>query len=94
MTDQRLFVPPPAELRERWIADSKTKPTLDAAHSYLIYKAAEWGFRTAMEPDPTSLKSKALKALDKIQGLEVVSVWLGKDSFNVIRQALEKLPNY
>lgn len=94
MTNSRAFVSPPAELIERWVEESKSKPTIQAAYNYMAFKAAEWGFNSAIQPDPSSLKYRALKALDKIQALEVVSIWLGKDSFVTIRQALEKLPNH
>lgn len=92
MTD-RLFNPPPEELMQRWTLESEKKPTKQAAFNYIAYKAAEWGFNDAMSPDPNSLKSKALRALSKVEDLEVVSVWIGKDALKTIRNAVESLPN-
>lgn len=93
MSSAKKFNPPPKELIERWVIDSKTKPTIESAFNYIAYKSSEWGFNNAMEPDPDSIKSKALRSLDRIQSIDVVSVWIGKDALNVIREALHKLPN-
>jgi hypothetical protein len=93
LTIEKNFVPPPVELIERWIFESNTKPSMQSAFNYVAHKAAEWGFNVAMEPDPSSLKQQALKGLERIQRIDVVSVWIGRDVFDVIRSALNKLPN-
>lgn len=93
MTNKREFTPPPQELLERWIEQSKTKPTAYAAYSYIAYKASEWAHNTALHPDPNSLKQQALRGLERIQRIDVVSVWIGKDVFDVIKQALDKVPD-
>lgn len=93
MSDQREFTPPPKELIERWIDSSKSKPTAESAFNYVAYKAAEWGFGAALEPDPSSLKQRAIKGLQRIEQIDVVSVWVGKDVFDVIRTALKRLPD-
>lgn len=84
---------PPQELLERWIEESKRKPTLQSAYGHIANKASEWGFVVAMEPDPNSLKQRALRGLDRIQSIDVVSVWVGKDVFDLIRTALGRLPD-
>jgi hypothetical protein len=78
---------------ERWGEEAKAKPTMQSGFNYLGYKAAEWGFNYAMEPDPTSLKAKALRGLDRIQKIDVVPVWIGKDVFDTIREALNRIPD-
>ena len=92
MTSEKQFLPPPQELIERWVEDSKRKPTLISAYNYIAYKSAEWGFNAAKEPDPASLKARALRGLDRIQSIDVVSVWVGKDVFETIKEALSRLP--
>lgn len=93
LTKEREFVPPPEELLERWIEDSKSKPTLQSAYNYIAYKASEWGFNAALQPDPSSLKQRALRGLERIQGIDVVSVWVGRDVFDTIREALGRIPD-
>ena len=93
MTNEKEFISPPAELMERWVEESKTKPTMQSALRYVAYKAAQWGFDAAREPDPSSLRQRALRGLERIQSIDVVSVWVGKDVFDVIRTALSKVPD-
>lgn len=93
MTNEKEFIPPPVELMERWAEESKSKPTMQSAFGYVAYKAAQWGFNAAREPDPSSLKQRALRGLERIQSIDVVSVWVGKDAFDVIRTALGKVPD-
>lgn len=93
MTTKREFCPPPQELIDRWTDESKLKPTLQSACNYIAYKASEWGYNAAMNPDPNSLKQQALRGLERIQRIDVVSVWIGKDVFDVIRQALDRVPD-
>lgn len=93
MSDPKTFTPPPVELIERWSLESEDKPTKQAAFNYIAYKASEWGFNAANEPDPSSLKQRALRGLEKVQSIDVVSVWVGKDVFDVIRAALNKVPD-
>jgi hypothetical protein len=93
LATEKQFTPPPQELIERWVDDSKSKPTLVSAHNYIAYKSAEWGFNSAKGLDPASLKARALRGLDRIQGIDVVSVWVGKDVFDTIKEALYKLPD-
>ena len=93
MTIKREFCPPPAELMERWAEESKSKPTMQSAFNYVAYKAAQWAFDAAREPDPSSLKQRALRGLERVQSIDVVSVWVGKDVFDVIRTALDKVPD-
>lgn len=93
MSSTREFCPPPQELLERWIEESKGKPTLQAGYNYIAYKASEWAFNHATQPDPNSLKQQALRGLNRIQGIDVVSVWVGKDVFDTIRLALGKIPD-
>lgn len=93
MNNSREFTPPPQELIERWVEESKTKPTVFAAYNYLAYKASEWAHNAALDPDPNSLKQRALHGLQRIQSIDVVSVWIGKDVFDVIKQALDRLPD-
>lgn len=92
MAPEKRFTPPPQELIERWVEDSKRKPTLQSAYNYIAFKSSEWGFNLAKEPDPASLKARALRGLDRIQKIDVVSVWVGKDVFDTIKEALHKLP--
>jgi len=93
LTNQKEFLPPPVELIERWVEESKTKPTIQSAYNHIAFKSAEWGFSRALEPDPSSLKAKALRGLDRIQKIDVVSVWVGRDVFDTIREGLNRLPN-
>lgn len=93
MTAKREFCPPPQELLERWVEESKTKPTIQAAYNYIAYKASEWSYNIATNPDPNSLKQQALRGLERIKNIDVVSVWIGKDVFDVIKRALDKLPD-
>jgi hypothetical protein len=93
LTTKRQFTPPPKELVERWVEESKSKPTIHAAYGYITYKAAEWAHNAALDPDPNSLKQQALRGLERIQNIDVVSVWTGRDVFDVIRQALDRLPD-
>ena len=93
LTNQREFCPPPQELLERWIEESKTKPTMQAAYNYIAYKSSEWTFNHATQPDPNSLKQQALRGLNRIQAIDVVSVWVGRDIFDTIRLALDKIPD-
>lgn len=90
---KREFTPPPQELIERWIEDSKKKPTISAAYNYLAFKASEWAHNTALSPDPNSLKQQAMRGLERIQRIDVISVWIGKDVFDVIKEALDRLPD-
>jgi hypothetical protein len=89
----RKFSPPPEELMYRWMEESRSRPTPEAASNYIAYKASEWGFNDALSPDPNSLKSKALRYLDRIEQLEVVSIWIGKEAITMIREALNSIPN-
>lgn len=93
MATKREFCPPPQELLERWIEESNSKPTLNSAYNYIAYKSSEWAFNVATSPDPNSLKQQALRGLERIQNIDVVSVWIGKDVFETIRTALERLPD-
>lgn len=93
MTD-KTFMPPPEELIHRWSTESGTKPTMQSAFNYVAYKAAEWGFNEALCPDPNSLKLRALRALSKVESLEVVSIWIGTDALKTIRKAIESLPSH
>lgn len=93
MTKKREFCPPPQELLERWIEESKTKPTIQAAYNYVAYKASEWTFNAVTDPDPNSLKQQALRGLERIRNIDVVSVWIGRDVFETIKMALMKLPD-
>lgn len=91
---EKVFTAPPEELIQRWVAESENRPTMQSAWNYVAFKAAEWGFNSALEIDPNSIKSKALRALSKIEDLSIVPVWIGKDALNNIRTAIESLPNY
>lgn len=93
LNSKREFCPPPQELLDRWMEESKTKPTMQSACNHIAYKASEWGFNVATSPDPNSVKQQALRGLDRIQNIDVVSVWIGKDVFDVIRTALNRLPD-
>lgn len=93
MTTKRQFTPPPQELLERWVEESKSRATINAAYNYIAYKASEWAHNAALDPDPNSLKQQALRGLERIQRIDVVSVWIGKDVFDVIRQALDRVPD-
>jgi hypothetical protein len=94
MTNKRTFLPPPQELIDRWVKESDSRPTMQTAWSYVVYKSSEWGYNQAFEPHPDSIKAKALRALSKIEALDIVSVWIGKDAVQQIKNALESLPNH
>lgn len=66
---------------------------MQSAYNYIAYKASEWAFNTATSPDPNSIKQQALRGLERIQNIDVVSVWIGRDVFDVIRTALSRLPD-
>ena len=93
MNNSRKFTPPPQELIDRWVLESDDRPTTQTAWSFVVDKAAKWAFDRATEPNPDGLKAKALRALSRIEALDIVSVWIGKDAVRSIRSALESMPN-
>jgi hypothetical protein len=93
LTNKRQFSQPPRELLEQWVEEADQKLTTLEACQHVAQKASEWGFATALCPDPNSLKQRALRGLERIKNLGVVSTWVGKDVFQVIEEALESLPD-
>lgn len=89
----KRFTVPPQELIDRWISESDGRPTTQTAWSFVVEKAARWGFDRAKEPDPEGIKGKALRALARIEALEIVSVWIGRDAIASIKTALNSIPN-
>ena len=81
------FPVPPDELFKEWEAEV-AHTTLDETW-HVAKRAAAWGYRQAMEPEPEppSLKEQALEALEHI--VRYSSTDRGAET---IRRALEQLP--
>jgi hypothetical protein len=72
-------------------ADAELEATL-AEVSFLTYRALVDRIRAARRPKPSSLKEQALKEMDKLdEQWEILPIEL--DSLDVIRKALEALPD-
>jgi hypothetical protein len=105
MTEQNPIAPPP-ELRSKWFNETPradiydyiiemaaqygADAELDACCEWLMYESDRKGLRAARRPKPPSLKQQSIALIDLIQGNE--KSWQLED-LDVIRQALEKLPD-
>jgi hypothetical protein len=81
---QQDYPVPPPELIAKW-----------ASSMCGYYEAAQWGYRQAMEPEPEppSLKEQALEALGRFFSNTHTQASQMTQDFEIIRRALEALPD-